>query len=100
MNKKKTTAKKPTTKKNTTSKTKTASKGGTKADYLLKHGIKIRPVTAKDKQYAQTDYQKKANCIITLKGRQFFSKNGSLADCKSVVKMTQSNSGSGKNGKK
>jgi len=77
----------------------TSPKSGTKADYLVKNGIKVRPVTAKDLQFAQTDYQKKAKCIISIKGHKFFSAKGSLADCKAVVQMTQHQTG-GKNGKK
>ena len=74
-------------------------KRGTKADYMAKNGIKIRPVTAKDKQYARTDYQKNADYIISINGKQFFSTNGSLADCKTVVQLTKQQAG-GQNGKK
>ena len=74
-------------------------KRGTKAEYMAKNGIKIRPVTAKDKQYAKTDYQKNADYIISVNGKQFFSTNGSLADCKTVVQLTKQQAG-GQNGKK
>ena len=67
----------------------TAPKSGTKADYMAKHGITIRPVTAEDRKYARTDYQRVADYIISIKGKEFFSAKGTLADCKDVVKWTK-----------
>ncbi len=77
----------------------TVPKSGTKADYITKNGLTLRPVTTKDLRYAQTDYQKKSKYVIAIKGHQFFSLNGSLADCKAVVRLTQHQTG-GKNGKR
>ena len=76
-----------------------APKAGTKADYMTKHGIKIRPVTAKDRQCAKTDYQRAAGYVISVNGKEYFSTKGSLADCKAVVQWTKNQAG-GKNAKK
>lgn len=57
-----------------------------KEEFLKKEGLKIRKATAKDKAYAKTDYQRSANYIIKTKsGKEYFSKNGSVADCKTIM---------------
>lgn len=59
-----------------------------KAEFLKKEGLKIRKATAKDKACAKTDYQRNSNFIIKTKsGKEYFSKNGSIADCKTIIKF-------------
>lgn len=59
-----------------------------KDEFLKKEGLKIRRVTSKDRACAKTDYQRNADYIIRTKsGKEYFSKNGSIADCKTIIKL-------------
>lgn len=59
-----------------------------KDEFLKKEGLKIRKVTSKDRACAKTDYQRNADYIIKTKsGKEYYSKNGSIADCKTIIKL-------------
>ena len=61
-----------------------------KDEFLKKNGLKIRKVTNKDRIVAKTDYQRNSNYIIKTKsGKEYFSKNGSVADCKTVLELNK-----------
>lgn len=61
-----------------------------KDEFLKKNGLKIRKVTNKDRISAKTDYQRNSNYIIKTKsGKEYFSKNGSVADCKTVLGLNK-----------
>lgn len=59
-----------------------------KAEWIKKHGCKVRPATKKDKEAARTDYQRNADFIIqTPGGSEYYSKRGSLNDVKAALYM-------------
>lgn len=59
-----------------------------KDEFLKKNNLRIRKVTKKDLESARTDYQRTSNYIIKTKsGDEYFSKNGSVADCKAIIKF-------------
>lgn len=61
-----------------------------KEEFLKKNNLRIRKVTKKDLESARTDYQRTSNYIIKTKtGKEYFSKNGSLADCKRIVDLNK-----------
>lgn len=60
----------------------------TKSEYMEKHGLTLRKVTAEDRTAATTDYQRTADYIISNGKEEFFSKNGSLKDMKDIVKWS------------
>lgn len=61
-----------------------------KDEFLKKNGLKIRKVTNKDRIVAKTDYQRNSNYIIKTKsGKEYFSKNGSVADCKTILELNK-----------
>ncbi len=57
-----------------------------KSEYMNKHGLTLRKVTAEDREAAKTDYQRTADYIISNGKEEFFSRNGSLKDMKDIVK--------------
>lgn len=60
-----------------------------KSEYMNKHGLTLRKVTAKDREAATTDYQRMADYIISNGKEEFFSRNGSLKDMKDIVKWSR-----------
>ena len=61
-----------------------------KEEFLKKNNLRIRKVRKKDLESARTDYQRTSNYIIKTKtGKEYFSKNGSLADCKRIVDLNK-----------
>lgn len=61
----------------------------TKKEYIEKHGIILRKVTAEDKKAAKTDYQRVADYIISDGTTEFFSTKGSLKDIMYFVKSVK-----------
>ena len=60
-----------------------------KSEYMNKHGLTLRQVTAEDREAAKTDYQRTADYIISNGKEEFFSRNGSLKDMKDIVKWSR-----------
>ena len=57
----------------------------TKAYFMKRHGLVLRPVTAEDRAVARTDYQREADYIMEYKGSEWFSKRGTLKDMQYMV---------------
>ena len=60
-----------------------------KKEYIEKHGIILRKVTAEDRKAARTDYQRTADYIISDGATEFFSTNRSLKDIMYFVKSAK-----------
>lgn len=65
----------------------------TKKEYIEKHGLTLRKVTAEDRKVARTDYQRIADYIISKGTMEFFSMNGSMKDLMYFVKVWKSREG-------
>ena len=61
----------------------------TKQEYITKHGLTLRNVTAEDRKAARTDYQRTADYIISDGTTEFFSMNGSMKDIRYFVKSVK-----------
>ena len=61
----------------------------TKKEYIEKHGLTLRKVTAEDRKVARTDYQRTADYIISDGTTEFFSTKGSLKDIMYFVKSAK-----------
>lgn len=60
-----------------------------KKEYIEKHGIILRKVTAEDRKAARTDYQRTADYIISDGTTEFFSTKGNLKDIMYFVKSAK-----------